>query len=781
MLAARHTAIALAILVGCQHHTISTAIGFGRDRATVTVNDVGNGLRSYRLTTTAKLRDGVPPNPRTIAERPGEPHLRTGNAMFDALHALALDEVREASVASIRTEDFDEGHPLACPRGGCFETGRLWTYVWTRDTAYSTDLALALIDPRRARNSLELKLSERRGGGGLEIVQDTGSGGSWPVSTDRVAWARGAAKLLLALDGPDRIAFRDRAFEAIRNTIERDRLVVWDRDDGLYRGEQSFLDWRVQSYPAWTATDTLYVGLSKSLSTNVDHLVAISLAADLARERGDRELEARYRGWATALRDRIRDRFWLAERGLFAMYLPTFLDPAPVERFDLLGESLAVLAGVADDTQAAAILRSYPHAAFGPPVLWPEERDVPVYHNRAVWPFVTAYWLLAARKAHNDRVADDCVASLVRGAALQLSNMENFEAETGDTAPPVVDSQRQLWSVAGYLAMIYDGLFGRELTAAGIRFRPFITPGMHRAYFSDRTALALDGLAWRGRRFDVTIHLPPAIGRGGAYRIASVRANGVEIGDAVIPPATTTSVDITLAADGDPPASAKHADPRALYAPPTPRVTKVERGDRGLVVGVDSRGEPDVTLSIYRDGVRVAHDIPGATHEWIDTTATPDTASPCYVVASIDRVSRNASYHSAPVCFWGPGDRRVRRLGADEEFRVDASGEYLVQLVGTNAGDVTTGVTCAVARVTIDGAATQGYVFLPHGGAESSFVRVRLERGVRYRVRVDRDANAVNMSAFAHFIHYTRGRGGRSGEENAMQVTGIRLYQRSIK
>src|SRR5678815_3198786 len=83
-----------------------------------------------------------------------------------------------------------------------------------------------------------------------------------------------------------------------------------------------------------------------------------------------------------------------------------------------------------------------PHAPFGPPVEWPEERDIPVYHNRAVWPFVTAYWLLAARKAHDDAVADLCVASLVRGAALELSNMENFELVTVDTAAPVVDSQR---------------------------------------------------------------------------------------------------------------------------------------------------------------------------------------------------------------------------------------------------------------------------------------------------------------------------------------------------
>src|SRR5690606_12376883 len=149
--------------------------------------------RRFTLRTTAALRDGEPDNPRVVLERPGQPALRTGSDLFDALYALALAEVREASVASIRDDAFGGGQPLPCPPGGCFETGRLWTYVWTRDTAYAVDLALAAIDPLRARNSLELKLSERRGGGDVQVVQDTGSGGSYPISTDRVAWAYGAA------------------------------------------------------------------------------------------------------------------------------------------------------------------------------------------------------------------------------------------------------------------------------------------------------------------------------------------------------------------------------------------------------------------------------------------------------------------------------------------------------------------------------------------------------------------------------------------------------------
>lgn len=804
----------------CRGPTRGDAVAFGDARAEVRVVDPGACLRTYRLSTTAKLRAGVPENPRIgrrasstptlspsesiVVEREGAPRVRSGHAMFDALHALALEEARQASVASIRDDAFDEGRPLPCAASGCFETGRLWTYVWTRDTAYSVDLGLAMLDPARARSSLEFKLSERRGGGHVEIVQDTGSGGSWPVSTDRVAWALGASKLLLALDGPARTAFRDRAFDAIRNTVERDRLVVWDPADGLYRGEQSFLDWRAQTYPPWTATDTLDVGLSKALSTNVVHYAALRTAADLARERGERGLADRYGAWADALRVSIRKRLWLEERGLFSTYVPSFFDPAPTSRFDLLGHALAVLTGVADDREAASILRSYPDTGAGPPVVWPEQKGVPIYHNRATWPFVTAYWMLAARRANDDAVADRCVASLLGGAATNLSNMENLELLSGkawvDEGPlsgPVVDSQRQLWSIAGYLAMVYDGVFGRDVGPEGIRFLPYVTRGMHRAYFDGAESIRLEDLAWKGKKISVVVHLPPLAGEGGAYRVASVRVGGKELGRAFVPAdalAKEATFDVTLAADGAPPGrrNAVAPEPRAIDAPSTPSL-RVERAPRGLRLRIDPAGEPaaSIVFTIHRDGQKVARALPGTTREWVDADVDVAKTSPCYVVESVDVASGNASYHSAPACFWGARGERARTLARFDDVRADVTGEHAIQIVGSNPGDVTTGVTAAVARLTVESlpdakTVAQGYVFMPHTGpaghaGASSFVVARLEAGRHYRVRIDHDDVAVNMSAFEHFARYTRGRGGRGGAENTMKVDGVRIYARTIE
>src|SRR5690606_2817186 len=119
--------------------------------------------------------------------------------------------------------------------------------------------------------------------------------------------------------------------------------VAFDGRDGLYRGEQSFLDWRSQTYPGWTVPDTVHIAMSKSLSTNLAHLSLLDFAAKLAAERGDGATASTMKERAASLRSAIASRFWLAEDEQLSTYLTTELDPSPSRRFDLLGTSLAVL------------------------------------------------------------------------------------------------------------------------------------------------------------------------------------------------------------------------------------------------------------------------------------------------------------------------------------------------------------------------------------------------------------------------------------------------------
>ena len=134
---------------------------------------------------------------------------------------------------------------------------------------------------------------------------------------------------------------------------------------------------------------------------------------------------------------------------------------------DLLGLSLGILAGVLPPERARRALAAYPMGPAGSPVVWPQEAQQPIYHNRAIWPFVSAYSLRAARQLDDaPRIAAE-IRSLMQGAALAGSNMENYElvsqavhVEEGALSGPVVNSERQLWSVAGYLSMVVEGVFG---------------------------------------------------------------------------------------------------------------------------------------------------------------------------------------------------------------------------------------------------------------------------------------------------------------------------------
>lgn len=162
------------------------------------------------------------------------------------------------------------------------------------------------MNPTRVQNGLNFKLSAFRDTtdqqyDGEQIVQDTGTGGSWPISTDRTTWALGAERLLSALDGEEYNQFAERAYKAISNTLEADRLAAFDAKSGLYTGEQSFLDWREQTYSTWTPNDVNAIGNSKALSTNVVHYRAIQLAAKLA-EKYDSTNAVKYTEWAAQLK-----------------------------------------------------------------------------------------------------------------------------------------------------------------------------------------------------------------------------------------------------------------------------------------------------------------------------------------------------------------------------------------------------------------------------------------------------------------------------------------------
>lgn len=659
----------------------------------------------------------------------------TGSDLFDALFALAQQEMDEDRVDAIRDPAFNQGKPVPCD---CFETGARWPYVWTRDVSFAADLALSRLDPVRTRQSLQFKLSHARDGRtpGLFVAQDTGSGGSWPISSDRVVWFLAARGLL---DDP---AFAAQVWQALQATLAQDRAMVFDPRIGLYRGETSFLDWREQTYPAWTREDVRFIGESFALSTNVLHYQALRLAQQLATAHGDARAQD-YAAWADALAVQIDARFWREDAGMYSSYLGEAAHPVAYAKYDLLGISLGVLADVFPPARARRALASYPAVEGGSPVVWPQEAQQPIYHNRAVWPFVSAYALRAARRLDDAARIQLEIESLMRGSALAGSNMENYEMRTlavhvdeGALSGPVVNSPRQLWSVAGYLAMVLEGVFGVE---ADGRVAPKIPVALVPTLFGTRDRIELHD----GTRHYVLLR--PATLEGDLLVAGKVTRAG-----------TTTTVQL-IGREGSTGQRVAALAPAlaAAYAPATPAApTPVRQGNTWAlaipaahVLWLDGREVTAPALALADDGQQ-------------------------HCLSLTRREGPLESLHSPTTCV-GPQQRIAG--AASWSWTAAAPGRVRVRLQYDNPdGPINTGVTAAVKQLVVQCAgqpAARATLVMPHsvGPQDSTAAVFDLPAGTcRFTLE-----EGFNMSALAHFATYNGGKGGRDGVRNQATVRAL--------
>lgn len=692
---------------------------------------------------------------RLQAEADGKPVVRdiapqpmrslTASPLFDGLFALAQQELDEASVASISDNAYDRGQPIPCP---CFETGEKWRYVWTRDLSFAADLALARLMPERTRASLRFKLSDTRAGGpqGRYVLQDTGSGGSWPISSDRVVWFLGAAALP-AGDDADARRFADETWDALTATLAQDRQVVFDAGMGLYRGETSFLDWREQSYPRWTADDVAFIAQSFALSTNVLHYRALRLGERLARERGDARA-SQYGGQATALAVAIDRHFWREDRGLYMSYIGTAAHPVPFEAYDLLGLSLLIDSGIAPDDRARRALARYPTLESGSPVIWPQQPDIAIYHNRAIWPFVSAYALRAARRLDDATRIEHEIRSLMRGAALAGSNMENFELVTqsvhvdeGALSGPVVNSPRQLWSVAGYLQMVIEGVFG---VGADGSIAPKVPASLVPMIFGERDHVSLE-------LPDRTVVLKRPRDIAGDLLVAGpTRRDGNRV-EVQLVSTSTRMTDAGVALDA------------AAFAPLSPGAPNLREDSAQWRVDVPAGQR------LYVDGALRTE----ASVRDQRVTLPRRAARQCL---SLTRVGDGVeSLHGPTRCV---GDERAVEGTWPRRWRAPAAGRHALSVDFTNThGPINTGITAAVKTLVVqcDGLPEQsGPLVMPHGAGvqRSSPVVIETKAGTGCRVDL---RDGFNMSYLSHNAHYTGGAGGIDGPLNAADIGALHV------
>lgn len=436
------------------------------------------------------------------------PRYSSDQPLVDALFNLSLEE----AILNIEPDS-------------TLRTGAKWGGVWTRDISYSIFLAFAYHEPEVARISLMKKVKRDR------IIQDTGSGGAWPVSSDRTTWALAAWEIYKTTGDMDWLR---QAYTIIKNTLEDDYQVLRSPQTGMYRGESSFLDWREQTYPKWMSNMDIY--MSENLGTNVVHYQAHIILAEMAQILG--EPHEAYVQRAEEIKQGINGYLWMVDKGYYGQYLygRQYLNLSP--RFEALGEALAILFGVADEEKAQSIMAKSPVTDFGATCIYPQIPGIPPYHNNGIWPFVQSYWNLAAARAGNEKVLNHGLAAIYRAGGLFLTNYENFVAETGDFLGTEINSHRMLWSMAGNLAMVHRVFMGMAFEPDGLRFQPVIPstyPGTK----------SLSNFRYRNAILNIEVE-------GFGNRIESITLDGEPLEDAFLPADITGEHTIEIVMNNQP-------------------------------------------------------------------------------------------------------------------------------------------------------------------------------------------------------------------------------------
>lgn len=654
------------------------------------------------------------------------PKLSSNNLLHEAVFNMALDEMVNAVEPDTT-----------------LRTGKEWSGVWTRDVSYSIILSMAYMQPEASMVSLMKKVNPSG-----QIIQDTGSGGAWPISTDRIVWTLAAWEIYKVTGDRKWI---EKVFPIVERSLAKDEKTVMS-DRGLVKGETSFIDWREQSYPRWM--QTVDISQSEALGTNVMYAAALKAAGDMAEVLGKKKEATQYFAKFRELAANIDRTFWMPDKGYYGMYTygrdNSILNP----RAETLGEALAILYDIAPADRQKSISENNPYTPYGPAIFYPQIADIPNYHNNALWPWVASYWTLAQAKAGNEKGVLEGIGSVYRPAALFCTNKENFNLDNGDIYTEL-NSSNMLWCLAGNIALTTRVLFGIHFEKDGIVIAPFVPDVLA----GNRT---LEGFPYRGAKWNITVE-----GSGNHVQEIILNGKSLNLAKTKLIPAKMlkTGGDILVKMDNKPIPAMKVNNVDNVKAPLTPVAWLVNNPAlNGAGVPVDNQLEwnPIEYIGKYivlKDGKPVAEtrqtsyaavtpgewQVIGVSDGGVQSFASEPRSNRERIIVEFPQettVMKSAEVSYRPTekleGYTGKGFVELDRNAEPVEVTVNVpeDGVYSVSLRYANGnGPVNTENKAGIRTLTIDGAKA-GTLVLPHRGrgnwndwGMTNGVQVKLTRG----------------------------------------------------
>ena len=612
------------------------------------------------------------------------PQLTTPNKLHAAIYNMGLDEMVNAVEPDTT-----------------LRTGKEWAGVWTRDVSYSILLSMAYLQPEASMISLMKKIDPMG-----RIIQDTGSGGAWPVSTDREIWCVAAWEVYKVTGDRKWLEY---IYPIIKRSLETDRVAFYDTETGLVKGETSFIDWREQSHPRWVQCADIYN--TETLSTSVVHAEAWKVLGEIATILGHKDVAKDAFAQAERITEAVNRNLWMDDKGYYAMYLYGRDNLITNPRAETLGESLAVMWNVAPADRAKSITVNNPTTPFGVATFYPSIPDMPAYHNKSLWPWVGSWWALANAKVGNEEGVMQAIGNVFRPAALFCTNKENYNIENGDIATEL-NSSNMLWCLSGNIALTHKILFGIDFEKDGLAFHPFVPKAL-------AATRSLNGFKYRDANLDITVS-------GYGNEIRSFKVNGKE--QAPFIPAKKAKgdmkVEIVMADNTLPVLGLNETAQRST--PITP-IAWLE-GTKLVWNPIEYIGE----YIVLKDGKEVAR-----THATTFDASAPGEYQ--IIGVSTDGIESFASEprSTRKETYVGVGNVSNDKTSIlNVPVKVDEPGVYYVSVNYANGnGPVNTENKCAIRTLTVDGK-REGLVVLPHRGRDnwdeygwSNSVKVNLTPG----------------------------------------------------
>jgi glycogen debranching enzyme len=620
------------------------------------------------------------------------PQLKADNhKLLVALYNMALEEMQ----LNIRAQDTT------------FQAGAQWPDTWTRDAVYSIHLAFNYLLPDVSKRTLDKQTLKNP----RESLQDTGSGGSWPISTDRVSWAIAAYEYYLATGDKE---WLERCYETLRYTAQKDIHVAFDNKVNLFKGETASMDWRTHTYPNWFTN--VNIGESYSSATNALHCFLYQFLATAGKilEKPEAEISI-WNDYSTKIKVAINKHFWMEDKGYYSEYMLPRLNGYYVSpRGGCMSSGLCMTFGIADKARAAIIASKFPLVAYGALTLYPVIPDDFAYHNKGIWPVFESYLMLGAHKAGNEKATEHIMKSIVRLSALFLTNKENMTYETGYDRNTAINSDRQLWSVAAYLGLFYRIIFGMEFTAEGLYFQPSVPEQFYGPF-------ELSNFKVRHAELDITVS-----GQGNVVK--KVVLDGAEQSLPFVLPYSTSGkhkIEITVERGQKKSFNLVETAPDKSYTPQEPVLSR--NGDKlmwkqqaGLKYMLwDGKERKEVTsphtvdLSVF--GIYSIYSVDSKGFQ--SDLSNPQLISPVTYRYEAEEAKHTGTFSNKHSSYSGRGfvvdlASKPANICFAVTISAEQAGQYMMRLVGSN-GHGPDGTYCALRSVFVDG--TDAGTFIMEG------------------------------------------------------------------